>query len=282
MKIIDAHIHLFEKPYSDVYDNSHIKNGADGEVSLFEEYRKKHNVESAFVVCHEDRHCPDNNAFIEKLGKERKWIYSFASIKAEAETFADQASAMLSKGHFGLSSYLKSGDSGSWLCSAKLDKLWDTLQKFNIPISLGVDSDQCAALCELLEKHIKLTVLINHMGRPRLLRRGGLDNGAYKGVLRLASFANVYIKLSAFYAFSPKSWDYPHADLFCVLKALKREFGGDRLLFASDFSPVLEFNTYRQTIEMLEEPGTGFESSELEQIYFLNSKRIIDGRMRDN
>jgi len=40
MTIIDSHIHLFEKPYSDLFDNSHIKDSDKGELHLYEEYRE--------------------------------------------------------------------------------------------------------------------------------------------------------------------------------------------------------------------------------------------------
>ncbi len=30
MRIFDAHMHAFERPYSDLYDNSHIRDGVAG------------------------------------------------------------------------------------------------------------------------------------------------------------------------------------------------------------------------------------------------------------
>ena len=49
-------------------------------------------------------------------------------------------------------------------------------------------------------------------------------------------------------------------------------------MFASDFSPVLEFNTYRQTLEMLKLDYNGFSEKELNDIYYSNAKKIIAKR----
>ncbi|MDD5727582.1 MAG: amidohydrolase family protein [Victivallales bacterium] len=272
MKIIDAHIHLFKKPYSDLFDNSHIKAGKDGELHLYREYREKYDIEAAFVICYDEGHCPGNTVYVKSLARDEKWIYSFGYVKPGIN-FATAAHKLISDGYFGISCYLKPDDSGAWLGDSELEFLRDK----NIPLSLSIRPHQCRELIKTFKNFPRVTILINHLGRPELTEKG-LDFEKYKNVLALAKFENVYIKLSGFYAFSHCGWRCPQSDLFEVIDLLKQNFGAERLLFASDFSPVLEFNTYKQTLELLHSDYNGFSETELEKIYYSNAKKIISER----
>lgn len=279
MKIIDTHIHIFEKPYSDLFDNSHIKDGAEGELHLFEEYRKKYDVEAAFIICYDEGHCPENSAYVQSLTETCKWIYSFGYVCPGAKNFFDKAGEIITQKHFGISCYLKKEEDAEWLNSVELTPVWDCLQDCNIPLSLTIWAEQCVNLKRLLLTHPELTILINHIGRPRL-ENGVFDYESYKNVLVLSEFKNIYVKLSGFYAFSEKGWSFPQRDLFLVLKLLHENFGAERLMFASDFSPVLEYNTYRQALELLQEEELGFSASELKKVYHGNAMKMILGRKR--
>jgi len=277
MKIIDTHIHLFEKPYSDLFDNSHIKSGEDGELHLFEEYQRKYGVEAAFVVCYEEGHCPRNNRYVESLMGARKWLYSFGYVRPDAAAFQDAAHNVIANRHFGISCYLGKTECGEWLNDSSLEALWGELQEKNIPVSLTILPQQCVELRKLLKKAGRLTVLVNHMGRPRLTN-GKLDLDNYQCVAALSEFENVHVKLSGSYAFSNEGWRCPQTDLFCVIDLLKRDFSAKKLMFASDFSPVLEFNTYRQALELLRMDYRGFSESELDDVYYSNAQRLIERR----
>jgi predicted TIM-barrel fold metal-dependent hydrolase len=61
----------------------------------------------------------------------------------------------------------------------------------------------------------------------------------------------VYVKLSGFYAYVKGSWRWPQRGLFVLADRLRSAFGAKRPLFASDFSPVLEHNTYRQGLDLV-------------------------------
>jgi len=265
MKIIDTHIHIFERPYSDLFENSHIKDGEDGELHLYEEYRRKYDIESAFVICYDEGHCPANGLYVKGLSEKHKWIHSFGYVRP-GNHFQSDAERIISDGHFGISCYLKKDDSGEWLRSRGLS----FLQNNNIPLSLTIWPHQCRMLQKTLADFPETTILINHMGRPS---SENMKN--YDAILSLSKFENVYIKLSGFYAFSSEGWRCPQKDMFHVIDLLKNNYGSERLVFASDFSPVLEFNTYRQTLEMLRLDYCGFCEKELENIYYLNAKKII-------
>lgn len=272
MKVIDTHIHIFEKPYSDLFDNSHIKDGESGDLHLYEEYRRKYDIELAFVICYDEGHCPENTFFVKALSEKYKWIHSFGYVRP-GTSFQKNAEKLIADGHFGISCYLKKEDTGEWLCSQD----FSAFQNDKIPLSLTIFPAQCGMLRKVLCDFPEMTVLINHMGRP-----SSENMKYYDDILSLSQFDNVYIKLSGFYAFSSGGWRCPQKDLFYVINLLKKNYGSERLMFASDFSPVLEFNTYRQTLEMLRLDYNSFSEKELENIYYSNAKKIIERRGKND
>ena len=110
------------------------------------------------------------------------------------------------------------------------------------------------------------------MAQVRGMRMG------YAPLLALSEFESVYVKLSGFYGFVAQGWRYPQAELFCVVDRLKAAFGVKRLLWGSDFSPVLEHNTFRQAIEVVRSAYGGFAPDELDSVLHANAERIIAER----
>ena len=72
-------------------------------------------------------------------------------------------------------------------------------------------------------------------------------------VLGLAHFDNTYVKLSGFYAVTDPGHDYPHESAWPYVKTLLNEFGSSRLLWASDFSPHLDWLSFPQTFALFEQ-----------------------------
>jgi predicted TIM-barrel fold metal-dependent hydrolase len=95
----------------------------------------------------------------------------------------------------------------------------------------------------------------------------------------LARHENVHVKLSGFYAFAREGWRYPQTDLAPAMRRLRDTFGAGRLLWGSDFSPVLEHNTFRQALHVIEEACSCFTSADLDRIHRRNAERIIKERM---
>jgi len=274
MKIIDAHIHLFEKPFSGTFKNLHIKEGEEGYPQLYEEYRRAFDIEKAFVLWHQGGPQPDGESFIDAMVKKHDWIVSFAYLKPDAATMTQEAKKLYEKDHFGLSCYLPQGPA-DWLASPQLDDLYTFLVEQHMPLSLQIPAGECAVLAKILDRFPDLILLINHMGHPRV-KEGILDEAYYAPLLDLVRFKHVYVKLSGYYAFVPEGWRFPQTQLFCVLDKLKETYGTKRLLFASDFSPVLGHNTYRQALELVRSYYTGFSASELEDIYYWNAQHVVE------
>ncbi len=72
-------------------------------------------------------------------------------------------------------------------------------------------------------------------------------------MLALARFAGARVKLSGFYALTTPGYDYPHRAAWPYVAALLEAFGGERLLWGSDFSPSLEWLSFPQTLGLFEQ-----------------------------
>ncbi len=277
MKVFDAHIHLFEKPYGQVFDHSYIKDGPAGELFMYEQYRRLFDVEGAFVICYAEDASANNNSYVESIKAGREWIHSFGYIKPNHETMHRAAVDLNGRGHFGLSCYPRAGDDAQWLASPAMYPFWDYLAERQMPISFNVKAFQCRSFAKVLERRPDVIIIVSHMAAPKVVD-GVLDEADYASLLALGGYPGVYVKLSGFYAFSKEGWRYPQADLFRVVDRLREAFGTKRLVFASDFSPVTEYNTYRQALELLRTEYDRLTPQELEDIYYNNARGIVKKR----
>ena len=70
-------------------------------------------------------------------------------------------------------------------------------------------------------------------------------------VVDLAVYPGVRVKLSGFYALTSPGHDFPHQAAWPYVEQLVDAFSSSRLLWASDFSPCLDWVTFPQTIDVV-------------------------------
>lgn len=271
MRVIDSHIHLFATPYAAVFRNAHIRQ--EGELALFEEYRQAYGIEKAFVIGYHDERNPSNNDYILKLARRHSWVLPFGYLRVSRTPLVEQARKLARRGFRGLSLYLDSRKSCRWLAQGKMPDFWSFLQERGLPISINMSWKNAAALAKALACAPGCKVLVSHMARPVVT--GGKLGKSYREIGRLADFPNVFVKLSGFYAFAKEGWRYPQMELAPAVDFLKKTFTVKRLVFGSDFAPVLEHNTMRQTVEFLRTEYGGFTRAELRDVYYGNAARLV-------
>ena len=279
MGIVDSHIHLFQRPYTALWPNTHIKTGPEGELAMYEAYQAAFGIGAAFVVGYEGEPWAGNNDYILALSRQRDWILPFGFVPIDSERAPQVAQSLAQRGFFGLSCYTFPHDAmPEWLDAPSMDPLWGLIEERDMPISINIGADQCAVLDRALSRHPGCTAVISHMARPRLLQDGSLDEGSYRPLLDLARFERVYVKLSGFYAFVPQGWRYPQTSLFVAVDRLREVFGTDRLVMGTDCAPVLEHCSFAQSLELLRSEYRGFSADEMEAVYGGNARQIIARR----
>lgn len=99
----------------------------------------------------------------------------------------------------------------------------------------------------LLKAYPSTTAIIDHWGFFK--QEGKMDENSWKQLISLASYSQVYVKVSALFRVSLEEW--PYMDLDAKFVELKEAFGADRLLWGSDYPYVTQECGYKQAISAL-------------------------------
>lgn len=247
MPIADAHIHFFRNGYPDKTGQPVL--GSMSDIQVYEDYRTAHDISDALIVGYEGSGIdPGNNAYIRELAVTRPWMHTLAYIPCEtAETLDFQA--VLAAGHVGVTFYVATPDHAAQLARVP-SSAWAALDSCKALVSFNAPPEATAALTSIVRSAgANITFISSHLGLP-----GGYDDppdaasasARIAPLLGLADLPNVYVKISALYAIAP----YPHAAAAPFVSAVIGRFGAKRCLWASDFSPALEFVTFRQSLEL--------------------------------
>jgi L-fuconolactonase len=89
-----------------------------------------------------------------------------------------------------------------------------------------------------------LIQVIDHLGLPRDLT----DRAELDAVVSLAVYPGVHIKLSGFHAFSKLS--SPYADCRTWIEEIVSSFGGERVMWGSNWPLSIEFESYQALIDL--------------------------------
>jgi predicted TIM-barrel fold metal-dependent hydrolase len=110
------------------------------------------------------------------------------------------------------------------------DRLLRRLADEDMLLNLQIEGGQLALFAPWIES-TAVKVLIDHLGRPRV--REGIDDPAFKLLLRLAGTGCVFVKLSGYAKFSGDA--HPFEDCWPFVRAVVGAYGLERCLWASDW-----------------------------------------------
>lgn len=119
----------------------------------------------------------------------------------------------------------------------------DRAARSGIPVSLLVDPPRLAKVSTLAARHPGTTLIVDHLG----LCTATTPAAAIVGLLALADFPNVYLRLSGLAGLSNDG--YPFADLASLIRDAYQAFGGSRLIWGSDYPHALASGPYRQSLD---------------------------------
>merc|ERR1712194_345341 len=108
----------------------------------------------------------------------------------------------------------------------------------------------------LLRVSPETTVVIDHCGFFLQPAVGvgddrSLDEDSWKALLKLSSFPQVHVKVSALFRLAMDPW--PFASLSTRLTELLKAYGSDRLFWGSDFPYATEHSEYAAAVLAVEE-----------------------------
>ncbi len=145
-----------------------------------------------------------------------------------------------------------SGEAADWF--------WDAAQKAGLPVMVHAPGE-LAGLERIARKFPALQLAIDHLA----IGRGVRDAAAFEhldDLLRLASCANISVKMSAVPLFS--SEPYPHRGIHPYLRAVCEAYGPRRLFWGTDLTRLP--CSYRVAVNLFLEEFTWLDDSDLEWI----------------
>ena len=157
----------------------------------------------------------------------------FAGVAIVDEGKSDLVATMKSlgaKGVRGFRLYADKQKASAWITSNEIKKMWNHAADSGQSMCLLTNPDALPSVHTMCEKHPKTRVVIDHFARIGV--SGTIEAVDLDNLCRLSKFENVFVKTSAFYALGKKQ--APYTDLGDMIQRLVREFGANRLMWASD------------------------------------------------
>ncbi|MBI2191129.1 MAG: amidohydrolase [Planctomycetes bacterium] len=235
MTIVDSHVHVWqERPLPDLLAEM-----------------EKAGVQKAIIVgAVRDRDPGNNEQLAECVSSHPGRLAALADIPLKAEDAPARVEwASKELGLHGISHYLSPADSLDWFLDETRKKLWSFVEKRGLAVSLSLFPGQHPMLGRVAEAYPGIRFMLCHIARPD--RSEAPPYPVFRQALASARYPGIFVKISGFYAYTERSWDYPYHDVHRWVRMVLEAYGPERMCWGSDFSPVLRHSTYRQSLEIV-------------------------------
>lgn len=140
-----------------------------------------------------------------------------------------------------------------WLNARATDPLWEKAAELGAVFNFFIASSQLPKLEDMVRRHPKVKVVVDHVGRVDLVPEKGPIPGydaleEVKKLTALARYPNVWVKVSELTSLS-KSKEYPFRDTYPIVKKVYDAFGPDRLLWGTGFPGASRAEFERPSVE---------------------------------
>jgi len=237
--LADAHVHLFADGYAGVRGRPPA--GPD-ELAAYERLRERHGIDCALLVGYEgEPRYAGNTDYALGLAAKRRWIAPLGFLRAPG---FDRVRAVHAGGGVGFAIYLADLEEGAAFARWP-QALRQLLNDQAAVLSFNARPEAVAAADPALRELDGCALLFSHLGLPGLHEQVpslAAARDRLAPLLGLADRSNVAVKLSGAYAVDP----YPHAAAQRFVDVLLDAYGPDRLLWGSDFSPVLDYVSFAE------------------------------------
>lgn len=137
--------------------------------------------------------------------------------------------------------------------------LFRRAEELGVPMLILTKPSRLPDLGALLERHPGLDVVIDHMADCAPDRRDDMQL-----LLELARFPCVYVKISHTWSISRE--EYPWRDTHELAERVYQAFGGQRLMWATDWPVCLSRATYAQTLSVVRDEMDFFSTEDREWV----------------
>lgn len=250
MAIVDSHVHVWRRhPLDEML--------AEMETA---------GVDKAIIIGAVNADNPDNNEHIAECVRDHPGtIAALADIDIKAEDAQAKIEwALEDLGLQGFSHYLSPEDPLDWFMDDARSAMWSKAEQLGLTVSLSLYPNQHEVLRRLAAAHPALRIMLCHIARPDHLEAPPFPK--FHEVIRSAGCPNIYIKISGFYAYTDRPWNFPYHEAQKWVRMVLDAYGPERMCWGSDFSPVLNHSTYRQSLEIVRSYCPFLSESDLEWV----------------
>lgn len=250
--IIDTHMHVwsddpvrfpFAHPYDPKYTPPKIPASVDRVVKEMDEHGVSH-----CVLVQTINHGWDNRYLAHCLKAHPKRFRGQALIDPTGpDVAAKLAEVMKVPGMTGVRfspMYYQGKD--DWLNAKASDAVWEKAAELGAVFNFFIASEQLPKLEDMVRRHPKVKVVIDHLARIDL--KGRAVEAETKKLLALAKHPNVYVKVAELMILSPSN-KYPYRDTYPLVKKVYEAFGPDRLLWGTGFPGATRAQADRPTLK---------------------------------
>jgi predicted TIM-barrel fold metal-dependent hydrolase len=204
---------------------------------------KTESVTRHVLISHGPYHGFNNDYYIYAA---KKYPGVFAIVGAMNPALDRIPARMHTNRQLGIVGYrIKPNNDASWLQAKPMQAMWKTGATENIAMCPLIDPKYVTHLGPMCKQFPDTTVVIDHCARIDSHHKEELNH-----LCALSKHPNVYVKVSAFYAFGAKQ--PPYLEQIPKIKRLFESFGPPRLMWASDCPYQLENgNTYSASIALV-------------------------------
>lgn len=215
-----------------------------------------------------------DHSYLWQVMKEYPGMFSaVALIDHQSPAVVDKALELVARGARGFRLH-SHGDAEAWCTSPTMHQLWMAAAENGFAICPLINPDDIANVQLLCKKFPETKVVIDHFARIGV--SGAVEQDRLEELCQLASFPNVHVKASAFYALGQKRM--PYRDLLPMLKRVVEEFGPQRVMWATDCPyQVQGEHTYQASIDLILREADFLSSSDKNWILRDTASKLFFG-----
>lgn len=274
MKIIDAHLHLWDisKLHYPWLNDVPVIN----KTFLIEDYKKateQYDIESMVFVqceCLPEESLDELNFVAEQalLDRRIKAVIAYAPLE---KGFAVEKHLQQLKSNPMVKGVRRMTSNEPGLCLTKdFINAVQLLVKYDLTLDLSIKPFQVKETISLIQQCPENRFILDHLGKPDIANNG--FESFKKDIKRFASLPNVVAKISGL--ITEANWNiWKTKDIKPYIEFAIEQFGFDRLLFGSDYPVVLLAGNYTQWIDTLLEATKNYSQHELQNLFYNNAKK---------
>ena len=151
------------------------------------------------------------------------------------------------------------GPESDWFKGPLMEPIFSRAEELGVPLLVLTKPERLLDLAKILERHGDLNVVIDHMADAPT---DGTDRQDL--LLDMARFPRVYVKIS--HTWSISNTTYPWPDTHDLVKKVYHTFGGQRIMWGTDWPVCLSKATYAQTLSVVRDEMDFFTSEDREWV----------------